>query len=282
MPEGDTVLLTARRLHRALAGAVLTATDFRVPALATLDLTGVPVRDVHSVGKHLLLRLGDASTVHSHLLMDGRWTLERHRTSGGSPRGSRHHEVRAVLATEQHLAVGWRLALVERLPTAEEARVVGHLGPDLLASSWDGTRALSRLLRESERPIGSALLDQRNLAGLGTIYASELCFLRGVSPWTPVGAVPELPRMLALARQLLLTNVERGVQVTSGRTARGQEHWVYRRRHCLRCGVPTSVAVVAPHGRRLWWCPACQRRARESSDLRPVRTPPGRTDRPER
>ena len=58
MPEGDTVWLTARRLRRALAGRVLTASDFRTPRLATTDLRGRTVDDVVSRGKHLLIRVG--------------------------------------------------------------------------------------------------------------------------------------------------------------------------------------------------------------------------------
>ena len=40
MPEGDVVWYAARRLHKALAGRALTRSDFRVPRLATADLTG--------------------------------------------------------------------------------------------------------------------------------------------------------------------------------------------------------------------------------------------------
>ena len=56
MAEGDTVFATAGRLHDALAGQVLTRTDFRVPRFATADLSGHAVREVVSRGKHLLVR----------------------------------------------------------------------------------------------------------------------------------------------------------------------------------------------------------------------------------
>ena len=57
MPEGDAVFLTARRLDRGLAGRVLTATDFRWPSLATVDLSGATVLGTATHGKHLLTRL---------------------------------------------------------------------------------------------------------------------------------------------------------------------------------------------------------------------------------
>ena len=74
MPEGDTVYQTARRLDRALGGRVLTETDFRVPAFATVDLSGQRMEEVVSRGKHLLMHVGD-HTIHSHLKMEGSWEV---------------------------------------------------------------------------------------------------------------------------------------------------------------------------------------------------------------
>ena len=82
MPEGDTVWLTANRLHRALAERALTLSDFRVPALATVDLRGRTVTEVLARGKHILARLDDDTTLHSHLKMDGSYYLAR---AGGRP-----------------------------------------------------------------------------------------------------------------------------------------------------------------------------------------------------
>ena len=57
MPEGDVVWLTARRLHEALAGRVLTHSDVRVPRYATTDLAGRTVTEGVACGKHLLIRV---------------------------------------------------------------------------------------------------------------------------------------------------------------------------------------------------------------------------------
>src|SRR4029079_12225793 len=118
---------TARNLDRALSGQRLTLSDFRVPALATADLVGREVREVRSRGKHILLRVTDALTVHSHLRMDGSWHLYRPnaRWHGGRP-----YEVRIVLATPEWTAVGYRLHDLAVVPTDREADLVGHLGPD--------------------------------------------------------------------------------------------------------------------------------------------------------
>lgn len=257
--------LTARRLREALAGRVLVRCDLRVPKLATVDLTGRTVDDVVPRGKHLLTRVEGGLTLHSHLRMDGAWQVY---AAGERWRGGPGHQVRAVLGTADRVAVGYRLPVLELLPTAEEERVVGHLGPDLLGPGWDGAEALRRLLADPGRPLGEALLDQRNLAGIGNVYKSELCFLRGVTPWTPVGEIPApaLDRMVALARKLLDANKARHGHITTGDPRRGRMHWVYGREHqpCLRCGTAVRAAAKGPPGppgeeRVTYWCPRCQR-----------------------
>src|SRR5215472_1466170 len=155
MPEGDTVWRTARQLDTALAGQVLTRSDFRVPRFATADLTGRTVREAVSRGKHLLIRVDGGLTIHSHLRMDGSWRI---RPAGGYP--PRDHRIRVILENATWRATGYLLAMVELVSTAHEERVVGHLGPDLLGSDWDINEAVRRLAVNSGTPIGEALLDQ--------------------------------------------------------------------------------------------------------------------------
>ncbi|OIV37719.1 DNA glycosylase [Mangrovactinospora gilvigrisea] len=262
MPEGDTVWLTARRLREALAGRRLVVADLRVPQLATADLTGREVRDVTSRGKHLLTRLQGGWTLHTHLRMDGAWRVFR---TGQRWYGGPISDVRAVLATEDRIAVGYRLPVVELLHTVEEETALGRLGPDLLAPDWGGPaqdEAVRRLSAEPARQIGEALLDQENLAGVGNVYKCELCFLRGVSPFTPVGEVERLDRMVGLAHRLLDANKARSGHVTTGDTRPGRRHWVYGRggRPCLRCGTLVAAAHqgAPPRDRITYWCPTCQ------------------------
>jgi endonuclease-8 len=259
MPEGDTVWLTAHRLHAALAGRPLLRADLRVPKLATVDLAGRQVLEVVPRGKHLMARLADGITLHSHLQMDGAWHLYG---PGERWRGGPVHQVRAVLEAEGRIAVGYRLPVLELLPTAEEGEAVGHLGPDLLGPDWDAARALERLAADPDRPVGEALLDQRNLAGVGNVYVSELCFLRGVTPWTPFGEVRAPEKLVALAKRLLEANKLRPGHVTTGDTRRGRTNWVYGRepQPCLRCGTPVRSGRHGPEDRSrvAYWCPRCQ------------------------
>ncbi|ALE04502.1 DNA glycosylase (plasmid) [Arthrobacter sp. ERGS1:01] len=267
MPEGDTVWRAARELNDALAGSVLTSCDFRVPAFATVDFTGQVMESVESRGKHLLMHV-DGHVIHSHLSMEGRWDVYPLAANGTAPRWRRPaHTARAVLGTDRVAAVGFALGLLEVLREADLGTAVGHLGPDLLGPGWDAAMATERLLADPARPLGLALLDQRNLAGIGNIYRNELCFLGGVHPATPVGSVPGLPRIIGLAKRLLEANKDRSARSTTGGPARGDAAvWVYglAGRPCKRCGTLIRHAKMAEPAapthapRDIYWCPRCQ------------------------
>lgn len=283
MPEGDSVWRAANQLHSALAGQKLIASDFRVPRFATLNLQGWSVEEVVPRGKHLLMRLlspaGERLTIHSHLKMEGSWQVY--------PPGGRWRKpgftARCVLRTPVADAVGFSLGLLEVIRTAEEDKAVGHLGPDLLGPDWDPAEAERRVASAPEVPIGVALLDQRNLAGIGNIYRCEACFLSGIHPASPVAAVADLPALFDHAKQLLEANLGPGRRTTVlnargtpvGRAAGRPGYWVYRREHqpCLRCRTPilhgvlgkTTLGGAGSGGRELvieerdiYFCPKCQ------------------------
>ncbi|MFG2890578.1 DNA-formamidopyrimidine glycosylase family protein [Streptomyces sp. NPDC048248] len=259
MPEGDTVWRLAQRLHDALADHPLTRSDLRVPQLATVDLTGRTVLGVVPRGKHLLTRIEGGLTLHSHLRMDGAWKIYR---PDEHWRGGPAHQIRAILGTERHTVVGYRLPVLELLRTSDESRVVGHLGPDLLGPDWDPAEALRRLLSVPARPLGEALLDQRNLAGIGNVYKCELCFLLRASPWLPAGALPDPERAITLAKKLLEANKHRPARVTTPSARTDRRLWVYGRagQPCRRCGtrILSADQGPAPEERVTYWCPACQ------------------------
>ncbi|MEX5301659.1 DNA-formamidopyrimidine glycosylase family protein [Kocuria sabuli] len=276
MPEGDTVYRQAALLRRALAGQVLTRSDLRVPSIATADLSGRTVTAVLPRGKHLLIRL-DAGpegsvplTLHSHLLMEGMWHVY--------PRGARWrrpgYQARAVLETAGAQAVGFDLGMLDLVATADEDELVGHLGPDLLGPGWDRAEALARLSRHPRRPVAAALMDQRNLAGIGNVYRNEILFLQRLHPFTPVAEVPDLGAVVDLSHRLLHANRDRPQRSTVGGPARrGEQFWVYGRgrQQCRRCGSPIREARIddaglgpgeehpgPPQDRALWFCERCQ------------------------
>ncbi|MGY0231728.1 zinc finger domain-containing protein [Longispora urticae] len=299
MPEGDSVWQAARMLDRRLAGRVLTGSDFRVPRLATVDLTGWTVLESACRGKHLLLRLQAPSTepipagppagpdrttppgvpvapegagprfeetrsasrstrlltLHSHLRMDGVWRVH---APGERWNARPEHQIRVALSTADGVAVGYHLHDLDLVPTADEHLLVGHLGPDTLGPDWDEAEAVRRLAAQPGTPVAEALLDQRNLAGIGNVYKAEVLFLRGVWPWTPVGAVADLPALVRLARRLLLANRDRSTRSTTGSLRRGETSHVYGRAGapCRRCG--TRIRSDTAGDRITYWCPHCQ------------------------
>lgn len=262
MPEGDTVWLAGHNLRRALMGEELTRTDFRVPRYATTDLAGRLIDDIASHGKHLLLRFSGDLTLHTHFEMDGAWHLYKSGKRWHSPA----FEARVVLETSSWQAVGFRMPVIELLATSSEGDIVGHLGPDLLGDTWDPHHAVARLTARAESvegvTIGEALLDQTLMAGLGNVYKSEICFLRGLDPWTPLGSVSDLSGLVDLAKRLLEANRGSARHVTTGIDKSGRRHYVYGRRAkpCRRCGTPIRKGEQPAHGlvRVVYWCPTCQ------------------------
>ena len=153
----------------------------------------------------------------------------------------------------------------ELVATADEAAVVGHLGPDPLRGDWDPAEATRRLAADPARPLVAALLDQRCMAGLGNLWVNETCFLRGHYPWTPVGEL-DLEPLIDLSARMIRHSAHHpeAFMVTTGSTRRGEQHWVAGRagKPCYRCRTPIRVVDEVPGDpgrRRTWWCPSCQR-----------------------
>lgn len=261
MPEGDTVYLAGKRMRAALAGHSLVRGELRHPRLIEHDLAGRTVTDVVSVGKHLFTRFDDGRSLHSHFRMDGAWHLYRPGMAWQRPA----HEARAVLVTPERVAVGFALHDLELLATDEEARLVGHLGPDLLDPAWSddhATEALRRFAARGASEVGSVLLEQRVMAGVGNLYKTEVCFLRGISPWTLTRDVPDPAAVISLARELLLRNADRPEQSTTGELGWGRQHWAFERggQRCRRCGtrIRTAEQGEGVYARLAYWCPGCQ------------------------
>jgi endonuclease-8 len=288
MPEGDTVLRTARRLHQALAGRPLVRSELRWPSLGDADLAGRTVTEVTAYGKHILTRIAPVDpaaaarrrptvpdgplTLRSHLRMEGRWYVHARDAEPWPPAG--RASVRAVLGGAEWTAIGTWLGLLDLVPTSAERDLIGHLGPDIMADGFDGDAAVPRLLTDPARPVGAALLDQTTVAGIGTMYMAEALFVQRVSPWTPVAEV-DLPALLGTARRQLLRGVSQAVPATTGNPRRGMQTYVHGRsgRPCQRCGGTIRVAEIGPTDKRrpAFYCPACQPGPTPTDNGRPQR-----------
>jgi endonuclease-8 len=267
MPEGDTIARAAAALHRALAGATVTAFETGLAGLARVDddtpIAGRTIDACTAHGKHLLLRLSGGLTLRTHMRMHGSWHLYRPGERWQRPARA----MRIRLDTAAWVAVAFDVPVAEFVRDADLARhrPLATLGPDLADPAFDRDRAVARLAAAADRSIGDALLDQRVAAGIGNVIRSEVLFLCGLHPSRPVGSVggARLADVLDTAARLIQRNARTNAgpaRTTTGRQAPGESLWVYGRtgRPCRRCGTAIRSAVPGLDGRRVYWCDTCQ------------------------
>ena len=193
MPEGDTIRRLAERINRRFAGERCERSVTRDPRLVHVDFAGTVLREADAHGKHLLIRFDDGRTLFAHLRMDGSFTVGPAATESAWRR-------RVELWMETGRLTGIDVPVLGVVQTADEDQIVGHLGPDLCGPELpDLDDVLERIAEQPDAPLAGALLDQRNVAGFGNVYAVELPFVVGVSPNQPVGigrgpARPARPR----------------------------------------------------------------------------------------
>ncbi len=256
VPEGDTIRRLADKIQRRFAGQTCLRCVTRDPRLVGVDFAGRVLVDADAVGKHLLIRFDDGRTLHSHLLMTGSWTV------GPEATESEWHR-RMELWMQDGRLTGVDVPVFDVLRTTDEHLLVGHLGPDLCAADApDLNDIVARMVRISDAPLAAALLDQRNVAGFGNLYAVELPFIVGVSPNQPVGTIDGLETLIDIGAAMIRVNARRGPQNTTGRKLATDDHFVYpkRGRPCPLCGTRLEgwAEGGSPWGRVATWCPQCQ------------------------
>jgi len=245
MPEGDSLHRTARLLQPLVGERVEVETPNPRAAVKQIAerLDGRTLESVEAVGKNLLLRFEGGLVLRSHLRMTGRWRLDRRGTARrGKPwlvlRGS---EVEGVL---------WNGPVLE---LRRDSPVRRRLGPDILEAPPRIDEMAAGLRREAHaRQVGDALLDQRLVAGIGTVWRAEALWAARVSPWRWLGDVSdeELRAVLEETARRMRASVEggRATRQAYGRAGRA----------CRRCGTPIRSWLQGDDARLVFWCPACQ------------------------
>ncbi len=274
MPEGDTIFRSARALHQALAGHVVTRFETAYAHLASVhDQTPVTSRTIVSVesrGKWLLLHFSGDLILVTHMLMSGSWHIYRPGERWKRPR----NRMRVLLATSQFEAVAFDvpLARFHNARSLERHSSIPGLGPDLLARTFQKEEAAERLLMYSGEEVGNVLLNQQVMGGIGNVFKSEICFACGVHPFRKVSTLrpQEVDCLIATARRFLSANVtpvsgDAIVTYTGGRRTTGSSNeaarlWVYRRKGgaCRRCGTEIVMRKQGRGARSTYWCPQCQ------------------------
>src|SRR3954452_11772107 len=268
MPEGDTIHNAAKRIRGALLGKDIQSIETPHPRHGKdrwpERLAGQALRSVDAHGKHLFLRFDNDLTLHSHLRMTGWWGVyPRGRRWGRAPR-----RAWLVIRTPEHEVVqfdGPVLELMNDSRTRFDQRVAG-LGRDILAEEFDEQKFLTRLREDDQkRGIGDALLDQRNVAGIGNLWKSEGCFIASVSPWRRVEETTQDDAMgiVEAIRPLMQRAAEEGGPQRTFDQAGYWESptWVYNRpgQKCRRCVGEIRARGQGEDNRTTYWCPECQR-----------------------
>jgi endonuclease VIII len=254
VPEGDTIAWAANRIRPVLEGHVpdeiLTPQPRHGRDRWPERLAGRAVRSVDTHGKHLFIRFEDDLVLHSHLGMSGSWIVARERRPW--------RRAWLVIRVGERWVVeleGPMLELMTEGRTRFDQRL-SALGPDVLAPEFDRARFLTRLRSDDQtRTLGDALLDQRNVAGIGNIWKAEGCWEAQIDPWRGVTEVTDdealavieamRPRMLRSAREGP-RSIEPRVYGKSGRP-------------CPRCGERVLARGQGDANRTTYWCPGCQR-----------------------
>lgn len=275
MPELPEVETTRRGLVPALAGRrVVSARVFHPRMLRRQPdpdgfarrLEGRVVQSLGRTGKFLMFEVGEDLTWVTHLGMSGRLSVRR-------PGDVRHAHTRVVVDTDR----GEEIRMVDPrtfgftavYTRAELARSsIASLGPDAL-TALPGARALAARAEGRRMAIKTLLLDQRYLAGLGNIYATEVLFEARVGGGRQAGSLTpdEMAGVRDGIRKVLAAGIEHGgtslddmaYLLPDGRAGRHLRYLsVYGRegKPCRACGTPITRSIIG--GRSNFECPECQ------------------------
>ena len=275
MPELPEVEAVRRRLVPVVTRARIADVDVRRPDLRVpfpprfrARLVGQRVMSVTRRAKYLLAELSSSDTLIVHLGMSGSFRVDA-KGAAADADADRHDHVVFRLASGAVITFNdpRRFGLMMLLTPTQLARhpVLSRLGPEPLSPEFDAA-ALARACHGRKTSLKLALLDQRVVAGLGNIYASEALHAAGLSPFrrastiaTPSGAPRDAAyRLTEAIKRVLTTAIDRTSATYRSRSSRFR---VYDREG-ERCPRPQCGGVIRRRtqaGRSTFYCPVCQR-----------------------
>ena len=264
MPEGDTILLAARTLERALSGSPVVRFESAFPQITRVAdenrVTGRIVESVTARGKHLLIAFSGGLVLRTHMRMNGSWHVYPHGARWRRPA----RDARILVATERAVAVGFNVPVAELIRARDLARHedLRSLGPDLLGEQFDSADAVRRVRGRDGDLMADLLLDQRVAAGIGNVFKCEILFLARINPFTRASDVTDaqLAEVFAIGRRVMTVSVKLGRRTTRSSLDPAGRLWVYGRagQPCFRCRTMILAKKTGPDARITYWCPSCQ------------------------
>lgn len=275
MPELPEVEAVKRALEPVLVGASFAGVELRrknlripFPRQFVSRLVGQRVTALTRRAKYILASLSSGETLLIHLGMTGGFRVEHERVDGGYYRSEevsddeKHDHVVFTMSTGATVTFNdaRRFGVIDLIKRGalDDHKVIGRLGQEPLAAAFDGA-ALAAACHKKKIALKVALLDQRVVAGVGNIYASEALWVARLSPKrraatiaTPTGK----PRQAAVDLAAAVVEV---LEAAIART--GPRFRVYDRAGgpCLRRDCTGTIKRIVQAARSTFFCPVCQK-----------------------
>src|SRR5271169_3734758 len=277
MPELPEVESLRRILVRTAVGRTIVSVrvgERRLRRRVTADfgaiVAGRRIVKLSRRAKYLIVELDGDHVMLVHLGMSGSLT-HRHDDFDAGEFDPRHDHLEFSLDDASRLVYNdprrfGMVRLVERAGLASTAELKG-LGPEPLSREFNADY-LAEKARGRTAAIKNLIMDQRIVAGIGNIYASEILFRAGVRPTRRAGRVSrnEIERIVAATPVVLRAAISgRGTTFRSYLDSRGEPGRFAKRlrvygredKPCYTCSTPIRNVVVGQ--RASFYCPRCQR-----------------------
>jgi len=284
LPEVETV---RRGLIPAMEGQVIATLTLRraglrwpFPADLSERLTGARITTLRRRSKYILIETDRGDTAIVHLGMSGRMTVSGLAASYVPGQFHHHHP---QIETHDHVIFDMeggarvtfndprRFGALDICKTAalERHPLLASLGPEPLGNAF-GASHLAQRFKSRRSPVKAALLDQRNVAGLGNIYVCEALHRAGIHPTRAAGRISaaRLERLSTDIRTILQEAIDAGgsslrdyrqADGALGYFQHGFRAYGREGEPCLTQGCAGTLKRIVQSGRSTWFCPACQR-----------------------
>ena len=257
MPEGHTIHRAAIDHHKVLAGDKLTIESPQGRfAEGARHLSGKLCIAVEAFGKHLIYRFEAGDSLHIHLGLFGK--IRKHKLPLRQPRGA----VRVRLISDSHAIDINGPSICEVLNIEELMKLAARVGPDVLRSDANPELAFKRIAK-SKSSIGSLIMNQSVMAGIGNIYRTEILWRQAVHPETPGKNIDRqtFDRIWNDAKALLKLGVKHNAIITKRGASRSkskhrEDFNIFAKKACPDCR--GEIRRLEINGRRAFACENCQ------------------------
>ena len=257
MPEGHTIHRAAKDHHKVLAGDKLTIESPQGRFVeGSRHLSGKLCTAVEAFGKHLIYRFEAGDSLHIHLGLFGK--IRKHKLPLREPRGA----VRIRLISDTHAIDINGPSICEVLDIEGLIKLTARIGPDVLRSDANPDLAFKKIAN-SKSSIGSLIMNQSVMAGIGNIYRTEILWRQAVHPETPGKNIDRqtFDRIWNDAKALLTLGVKHNAIITKSgagsSTSKYREDFnIFAKETCPDC--KSEIRQFDINGRRAFVCENCQ------------------------